>query len=229
MKDAEAASLAASNKQLTLQLSQEMARAKTGEGQMARLQTQLVSALIPAQPPWQLRNTANKVKLRLPRGYVLSESTFLCTDRPYSSAHVLNLPAAVQAQSKQETERLQQQLADAQRNAATAASAADASIRDLNQQLQAAQSQLKAQQDTQQRAALEQHRQLQDAQLAADEAQHQLAEARKQLDAMRAQLLAAEDARNAAQQRAKLAEDQATAMSGKISTGSIDLCCQSAG
>lgn len=42
VKDAEAASLAASNKQLTQQLSQEIARSKTLDGQMVRLQTQLV-------------------------------------------------------------------------------------------------------------------------------------------------------------------------------------------
>jgi predicted nucleic acid-binding Zn-ribbon protein len=120
----------------------------------------------------------------------------------------------MQAQSKQETVRLQQQLTDAQRNATSAASAADASIRDLNQQLQAAQTKLKVQQDAQRQACLDQHRQLQDMQQGMDEAQHQLAEAKKQLDAMRQQLLAAEDAKNAAQQRARLAEDQAAAMSG---------------
>lgn len=120
----------------------------------------------------------------------------------------------MQAQSKQETERLQQQLTDAQRNAASAASAADATIRDLNQQVQAAQNKLKTQQDAQRQAAMDQHRQLQETQQRLDEAQHQLSEAKQQLDAMRQQLLAAEDARNAAQQRARLAEDQAAAMSG---------------
>lgn len=43
VKDAEAASLAASNKQLTQQLSQEIARGKTAEGHMTRLHAQLVS------------------------------------------------------------------------------------------------------------------------------------------------------------------------------------------
>ncbi len=44
VKDAEAASLAASNKQLTQQLSQEIARGKTVDGQVARLQAQLVGS-----------------------------------------------------------------------------------------------------------------------------------------------------------------------------------------
>lgn len=42
VKDAEATSLAASNKQLTQQLAQELSRSKTSEGHMARLQAQLV-------------------------------------------------------------------------------------------------------------------------------------------------------------------------------------------
>jgi chromosome segregation ATPase len=44
VKDAEAASLVASNKQLTQQLSQEIARCKTAEGHTTCLQAQLVSA-----------------------------------------------------------------------------------------------------------------------------------------------------------------------------------------
>lgn len=46
VKDAEAASLAASNKQLTQQLAQELSRSKTSEGHMARLQAQLVGGLM---------------------------------------------------------------------------------------------------------------------------------------------------------------------------------------
>lgn len=42
VKEAEAASLAASNKQLTQQLAQEVGRSKTAEGQVLRLQAQLV-------------------------------------------------------------------------------------------------------------------------------------------------------------------------------------------
>lgn len=42
VKDAEAARMAASNKQLTQQLSQEIARSKTLDGQTSRLQAQLV-------------------------------------------------------------------------------------------------------------------------------------------------------------------------------------------
>jgi hypothetical protein len=51
VKDAEAASLAASNKQLTKQLSQEIARSKTLDGQMVRLQTQLVGHSVQTSHP----------------------------------------------------------------------------------------------------------------------------------------------------------------------------------
>jgi predicted RNase H-like nuclease (RuvC/YqgF family) len=45
IKDAEAANLAASNTQLTQQLAGEMARVKAVEGEMGRLQAQLVGGL----------------------------------------------------------------------------------------------------------------------------------------------------------------------------------------
>jgi predicted RNase H-like nuclease (RuvC/YqgF family) len=45
VKDAEAASLTATNKQLTQQLAQEIARSKTSKGHMARLQAQLVGGV----------------------------------------------------------------------------------------------------------------------------------------------------------------------------------------
>lgn len=127
--------------------------------------------------------------------------------------HPLSL-YAVQTTQQQENERLHQQLSDKQRAAAAAASAAEATIRDLQQQLTTAQHNAAQLQATQQQALHAEQQRLQQEQQAHSEAMQQLSEAQQQLAAVRARLLDAETSASAATARAVRAENQAAALAG---------------
>jgi chromosome segregation ATPase len=120
----------------------------------------------------------------------------------------------VQDQSKQEAERLQHQLTEAQRSATAAAALADTTIRDLQQQVATAQRQQRELETVQKQAMLARQQQCNDLQQERDDAQQQLASAQQQLLTARAQLVDAETLARTANQRAMQAESQAAALSG---------------
>jgi DNA repair exonuclease SbcCD ATPase subunit len=120
----------------------------------------------------------------------------------------------VQDQSKQEAERLQHQLTEAQRSATAAAASADATIRDLQQQVATAQRQQRELDTVQKQAMLARQQQCNDLQQERDDAQQQLASVQQQLLTARARLVDAETLARTANQRAMQAESQAAALSG---------------